>query len=50
MPRDAGILADNALLLGYFRQQHTIDRALVDAAYADRLHDLSGQEVPDAAS
>ena len=41
MPREATILADNALLLGFYRQQTTIDRQTVDDAAADRFGSLA---------
>jgi general secretion pathway protein A len=44
MPRDTTILADNALLLGYNRQQQNIGSDLVQAAAADRQRSLGGRE------
>ena len=41
MPREATILADNALLLGFYRQQSTIDRQTIDDAAADRHASLA---------
>jgi general secretion pathway protein A len=44
-PREAAILADNALLLGFYRKQPTIDRAIVEAAARDRQISLEGRVV-----
>lgn len=41
IPRDAAILADNALLLGFMREQPEVDADLVLAARADREQSLS---------
>lgn len=41
MPREATILADNALLLGFYRKQSTIDRQTIDDAAADRNSSLA---------
>lgn len=41
MPREATILADNALLLGFYRKQPVIDRQTVDDAAADRNSSLA---------
>ena len=46
MPREATILADNALLLGYYTKQTVIDRSVVDAAFADRQMGLTGVVEP----
>jgi general secretion pathway protein A len=43
IPREATILADNALLLGFFGQQTHIDRDLVDKAAQDRVDSLGGK-------
>jgi general secretion pathway protein A len=43
VPREATILADNALLLGFFGQQAQIDRDLVEKAAQDRLDSLGGR-------
>src|SRR5206468_2652502 len=40
-PREAGILADNALLLAYHRRQPQISQELIDQVAADRLENLS---------
>jgi type II secretory pathway predicted ATPase ExeA len=45
MPRDTTILADNALLLGYNRQQQDIGPDLVRAAATDRQRSLGGREL-----
>lgn len=45
IPREATILADNALLLGFYQQKSTIDREVVEAAASDRQHSLAGKEV-----
>ena len=44
IPREATILADNALLLGFYRKQPVIDRQVVEDAAADRQRSLSGRE------
>ncbi len=44
IPREATILADNALLLGFYRKQSVIDRQVVEDAAADRQRSLSGRE------
>ena len=49
IPREATILADNALLLGFYRKQEVIDREVVEAAAADRHRSLAGREVSHAA-
>src|SRR4051794_3354648 len=41
MPREATILADNALLLGFYRKQTLIDRRTIDDAAADRFSSLA---------
>jgi MSHA biogenesis protein MshM len=41
-PREATILADNALLLGFYRKTTSIDRAIVEAAALDRRQVLPG--------
>jgi type II secretory pathway predicted ATPase ExeA len=41
MPREATILADNALLLGFYRKEAVIDRQTIDAAAADRFSSLA---------
>jgi general secretion pathway protein A len=41
IPREATILADNALLLGFYRKQTEIDRQTVEDAAADREHSLT---------
>lgn len=48
MPREAAILADNALLLGFFRKQPIVDRQLIEDAYRDRVLGLTGKEVASA--
>jgi type II secretory pathway predicted ATPase ExeA len=45
IPREATILADNSLLLGFYRQSHEIDRQIVDDAAADRRSSLALREV-----
>ena len=42
MPRVATILADNALLLGFYGKSPQINRETVDAAAADRTRGLVG--------
>jgi general secretion pathway protein A len=49
IPREATILADNALLLGFYRQQPMITRELVEAAALDRRQGLNGREAGRAA-
>ncbi len=44
MPRDTTILADNALLIGFNRQQQTIGDEHVRAAAGDRRKSLDGKE------
>ncbi len=44
VPREATILADNTLLLGFFRKQPGIDRQLVEEAASARRQDLAGKE------
>jgi MSHA biogenesis protein MshM len=39
-PREATILADNSLLLGYYRKLPVIDRDVIEAAAQDRLTSL----------
>lgn len=46
IPREATILADNSLLLGFYRQLTVIDRAVVEAAARDRRQSLTGKEGP----
>jgi general secretion pathway protein A len=41
IPREATILADNALLWGYFNNKQEIDKETVDAAASDRHLSLS---------
>lgn len=45
IPREATILADNALLLGFYRTQPVIDKQIVEDAAADRRNSLAGREV-----
>ncbi len=40
VPREATILADNALLLGFYHKQAVIDRDVIEAAATDRLTSL----------
>jgi general secretion pathway protein A len=40
MPREATILADNALMWGFYNKQPVIDRTAVEAAYQDRSYSL----------
>ncbi len=44
IPREATILADNALLLGFYQQKSVIDKSVVEAAAADRRNSLGGKE------
>ncbi|MCL5959434.1 MAG: hypothetical protein M1358_08985, partial [Chloroflexi bacterium] len=44
IPREATILADNALLLGFYRKQPVIDKQIVEDAAADRHSSLAGKE------
>src|SRR3712207_6729387 len=48
IPREATILADNALLLGFYRKQAAIDRQVVEDAAADRQNSLAGKEASHA--
>jgi len=48
IPREATILADNALLLGFYRQQAMIDQQLVEDAARDRAASLGQKEVVNA--
>jgi type II secretory pathway predicted ATPase ExeA len=41
MPREANILADNALLLAFFNQQKQIEQEIVQQVVVDRLENLS---------
>jgi general secretion pathway protein A len=45
MPREANILADNALLLAFFQQQKQIEQEIVQQVVADRLANLEKKEV-----
>jgi general secretion pathway protein A len=45
MPREANILADNALLLAFFNQQKQIEQEIVQQVVTDRLENLSKKEV-----
>ncbi len=45
MPREANILADNALLLAFHQRKPTIDRGIVDAVADDRRQNLGTKEV-----
>jgi general secretion pathway protein A len=45
MPREANILADNALLLAFFNQQKQIAKEVVQQVVTDRLENLSKKEV-----
>lgn len=49
LAREATILADNALLLGYYHNLTTIDRKTVEAAASDRQHNLLDTERKHAA-
>ena len=44
MPREANILADNALVAAYYQQARVIDAELVSAVAADRTENLSKLE------
>ena len=44
MPREANILADNALLLAYYQKQRQIQREQVEQVAADRWENLSRRE------
>lgn len=48
IPREATILADNALLLGFYHKQPAIDRELIEAAAKDREMSLVGRELSHA--
>ncbi len=48
IPRDATILADNTLLLGFYQEQPSIGPDLVKAAAADRRKSLEGKGPTDA--
>jgi MSHA biogenesis protein MshM len=50
IPREATILADNALLLGFYKQLTKIDRQTVQQAAADRVRSLDGKELVDVAA
>lgn len=43
-PREANILADNALLLAFHQHQREIDAAIIEAVAADRRQNLSRKE------
>jgi general secretion pathway protein A len=45
MPREANILADNALLLGFLKQERLISRDAVERVWHDRQENLSRKEV-----
>jgi general secretion pathway protein A len=45
MPREANILADNALLLAFFSQQKQIGKGIVEQVVMDRLENLSRKVV-----
>jgi general secretion pathway protein A len=45
IPREAAILADNALLLGLYQKKSIIDGEVVEAAAADRARALTGKEL-----
>jgi general secretion pathway protein A len=45
MPREATILADNALLWGFYNKKAVIDRETVDSAAADRQNSLAKEGV-----
>jgi general secretion pathway protein A len=47
VPREATILADNALLLAFMRGKPHVDRAVVEDAFADRRLGLTGQDAPE---
>ncbi len=44
MPREANILADNALLSAYYLQQRQIDAGLIEQVAADRVENLGRQK------
>lgn len=44
LPREASILADNSLLLAFYRKSPSIDGRLVREVAADRLQNLTGKE------
>jgi general secretion pathway protein A len=44
IPRDANILADNALLLAYLRKRKRITRKLVDAAAKERRETIGADK------
>jgi len=44
MPREANILADNALLLAYYTKRHQISDELIDQVAADRRQNLERKE------
>lgn len=44
MPREANILADNAVLLAHHRQLRSIDAELIGAVAADRAENLARKE------
>jgi len=46
MPREANILADNALLLAFYKQQRQISAELVHEVAADRQQNLARKEPP----
>jgi type II secretory pathway predicted ATPase ExeA len=48
MPREANILADNALLLAFYSQQKQIGKEFVQQAAADRQQNLAKREGPNA--
>ena len=44
MPREANILADNALLLAFYKRQKRIKDDLIRQVAADRQHNLARKE------
>jgi general secretion pathway protein A len=46
MPREACILADNALLAAYLAGKKVVDKATVDAAYQDRVENIGEDKSP----
>ena len=44
MPREANILADNALLLAFYSQQRQISKEVVQQVAADRQQNLARKE------
>jgi general secretion pathway protein A len=46
MPREACIIADNALLAAYLAEKKTVDKQTVDSAYTDRVENIGEDKSP----